>query len=479
MLRSSVIRGLLGTALAVAASAGGSAACQLGPAVSPGGADPAWFGGGAVRLMPLGDSLTLGVGAPGGYRLPLQAELLAKGLAYDFVGSVAYGNPPGTFDPEHEGHGGYRVADLITAYANGQAISDIEGWLAASAPDVVLLHAGTNDMAQPLDWQLAPGHFEELLERAFAASPRLQVVAARIAPTGFDERNLQVETYNRALDRLVRAQVLAGASVYLADVHGALAGIPFDGPDLVHLGPESYGIMANVWASALDELDAPPVPPAEPDPILDWVGALASSEAAPHVAALAADGSGFANGSPWIGEELHAAEGAPGTGAPSSGPGHPLEPANAWRSEPFAIVWQEPGTPVPGESVWFEARLTQAADVSGLQLWSGRAVELADAESGLDWRIYEAARRVSVRTQDAEGVWTDRGELSLRRPPRVRWHPGERFDVEWEDVLRIRLEVVALDSATFDPGEAPGVTRFALSELRLFGTPADAPPAPR
>ncbi|MFM7170907.1 MAG: hypothetical protein ACKOYH_08700 [Cyanobium sp.] len=40
-----------------------------------------------LRIMPMGDSITEGVGSPGGYRLPLYDALTGKGYDVDFVGS--------------------------------------------------------------------------------------------------------------------------------------------------------------------------------------------------------------------------------------------------------------------------------------------------------------------------------------------------------------------------------------------------------
>jgi hypothetical protein len=41
----------------------------------------------AVRVMPLGDSITDGFNVPGGYRVDLWQKLVAGGRTVDFVGS--------------------------------------------------------------------------------------------------------------------------------------------------------------------------------------------------------------------------------------------------------------------------------------------------------------------------------------------------------------------------------------------------------
>lgn len=88
--------------------------------------------------MPLGDSITYGVGDPdnGGCRGPLYAQLANSACTIDFVGSLATGRIP---DPEHEGHFGWR-ADQIA--------NNIGRWLTACPADIILLHIGTNDIDQ-------------------------------------------------------------------------------------------------------------------------------------------------------------------------------------------------------------------------------------------------------------------------------------------------------------------------------------------
>ena len=83
------------------------------------------------RIMPLGDSITAGVGMAekGGYRVNLEDKLVAGGYSFDFVGSLLNG-PASLADKNHQGHGGYTI----------QQVSDaVNSWLAASPSSVVLL----------------------------------------------------------------------------------------------------------------------------------------------------------------------------------------------------------------------------------------------------------------------------------------------------------------------------------------------------
>ena len=102
---------------------------------------------GTVTLMPLGDSITLGVGSSTGssYRGYLQHALWDQRIAYDFLGSQRSGTMPAepsppygdspAYDPDHEGHSGWRI-DEIGAQA--------PCWVAGAQPNIVTLHLGTN-----------------------------------------------------------------------------------------------------------------------------------------------------------------------------------------------------------------------------------------------------------------------------------------------------------------------------------------------
>src|SRR5688572_119733 len=62
---------------------------------------------GKLVLMPLGDSITVGVS--GGYRNDLYTSLTGTGLAVDMVGTQ-YDIGTEVADKDHEGHSGYPIA---------------------------------------------------------------------------------------------------------------------------------------------------------------------------------------------------------------------------------------------------------------------------------------------------------------------------------------------------------------------------------
>src|SRR5512142_3458852 len=164
-----------------------AATAAIGPATT---SQAAPVTGRAVKIMPLGDSITWGVGSSttSSYRADLWRLLTAgAGLAVDFVGSGQSGSLP---DTDNEGHSGWRI-EQITA--------SIDGWLAATTPDVVLLHIGTNDMNQNFDVANAPARLGQLLDRIHTDLPDAVVVVAAIVPSTDPTVNTRVNSFNAAL----------------------------------------------------------------------------------------------------------------------------------------------------------------------------------------------------------------------------------------------------------------------------------------
>ncbi len=211
-----------------------------------------------VKIMPLGDSITYGTygtyvtdGGPeyraseyiAGYRLPLYQSLTNAGCRINFVGSLNDGSAIPDFDPEHEGHGGFR--------SSGVAFYVYE-WLKNNPADVILLHIGTNDF-DPY-FNLDPSDVEKILDKIDLyereTGKEITVVLARIinrqtyhVPTTHFNDNVQA----MAFDRIAR-----GDRIILVDQEGALNYLQ-DMADVLHPNDEGYAKMAEVWLDALSE----------------------------------------------------------------------------------------------------------------------------------------------------------------------------------------------------------------------------------
>ncbi|MGH3730764.1 MAG: GDSL-type esterase/lipase family protein, partial [Micromonosporaceae bacterium] len=132
-----------------------------------------------VNVMPLGDSLTWGYtvknGTPvvvDGYRKDLWTRLRKVGMNVNFVGSCPRPwdewkcNGDGTMgDNNHEGHSGFRIDQLS---------ANVSRWMAVYKPQIVLLMAGTNDIAQRYDLPNAPRRLSAMIDKIRAARPTVR-----------------------------------------------------------------------------------------------------------------------------------------------------------------------------------------------------------------------------------------------------------------------------------------------------------------
>jgi lysophospholipase L1-like esterase len=218
---------------------------------------------GGVRVMPLGDSITDGLVVPGGYRIGLWQRLVAGRYTVDFVGSLSNG-PASLGDHDHEGHSGWRIDQLD---------ANIVTWLRNTTPHTVLLHIGTNDVAQNFDLPNASNRLSALIDHITATVPGVEVFVATIIPLGSASLEANVRTFNAAIPGIVQSKASAGQHVHLVDMHSALTAA--DLADGVHPNAGGYDKMAAVWFSALQSVPGSignpggspsPVPPSSRPP---------------------------------------------------------------------------------------------------------------------------------------------------------------------------------------------------------------------
>jgi lysophospholipase L1-like esterase len=235
------------------AGAGGSAGADdadasTGGAGGAGGSDagfqPCPQTGDPCKVLPLGDSITAGAGAPGGggYRVPLFRKALEAGQSITYVGSQTGG--PSTVDgvpfpDSHEGHSG-RTIDYIAGRIPDPALAD--------GADIVLLMIGTNDMyMQPIG---APERLATLLDEILMLEPEALLVVAQLTP--FPGEDADVQTYNAAIPALVEERAADGKHIVLVDMY-----TEFPEPlieDGVHPNAEGYELMADRWYEKISAL---------------------------------------------------------------------------------------------------------------------------------------------------------------------------------------------------------------------------------
>jgi len=203
--------------------------------------------------MPFGDSITQGYNVAGGYRAPLFHLALAASRSITFVGSANDYSVPNvdgmTFPKNHEGHGGYTIE------GNNGIAQFVATSIPSYKPHIITLMIGTNDINGNNNVADAPNRLGKLLDAIFAKDANILVVLAQMVPTGSDNTNNAVKTYNAAMPNLVATRVSKGQHILLVDMYTAftsnanykqaLLG------DNLHPNQTGYNLMADVWFKAL------------------------------------------------------------------------------------------------------------------------------------------------------------------------------------------------------------------------------------
>jgi lysophospholipase L1-like esterase len=189
-----------------------------------------------IRVMPVGDSITYGSSVNGGYRLPLYDLLTNSGYNVDFIGSQT-GNSTGMADPDHEGHGGWRIDQIDSILLDVLRNED--------DPDVLLLLIGTNDFGQNYDQANATNRLDALIEKIATNRPFCKIVVANLLERG-EPNNTEIQTeFNPAVPFIVSNHAARGQQVYFDDLRSA---VPVaDMPDNLHPGALGYAKMATNW----------------------------------------------------------------------------------------------------------------------------------------------------------------------------------------------------------------------------------------
>ena len=198
----------------------------------------------AVRIMPLGDSIT---GSPGCWRALLWNRLQDAGYTdIDFVGTLGPQGCPVPYDGDNEGHGGA----LVTNVAQQNLLP---GWLAATDPDVVVMHFGTNDVwsDRPVDAILDA--YSTLVAQMRASNPAMKILVAQIIPMNpgtCPECAQRVVALNAAIPGWAESESTAQSPIIVVDQWTGFS-TDTDTYDGVHPNDSGDRKIADRWFPAL------------------------------------------------------------------------------------------------------------------------------------------------------------------------------------------------------------------------------------
>jgi len=209
----------------------------------------------AARVLPLGDSITLGHEAGkdkedwDGYRQDLFELAADAGLWFDYVGTRARG-PATLLDRDHQGVGGIRASEVAP---------DAFELATATAPDVVLLKLGTNEALRDADAATTvPPSILSILRDIDAAMPTAHILVSALAPVDptferygselRDDADALAEAINAALPDTVATARAEGIAVDFVDQPTLTAADLSDG---IHPDSGGYAKIAAEWFDAL------------------------------------------------------------------------------------------------------------------------------------------------------------------------------------------------------------------------------------
>jgi lysophospholipase L1-like esterase len=246
---------LAGTLLAGCGGGGSS-----GSSETPAG--PITGTNGVIRIMPMGDSVTVV-----SYRGQLWDLLAAGGYKnVDYVGPAQTG--AASADPDHAAFGAYKVLNVLRPAGSGSwsvdrydDARDLGVWFDNYVPDVVLLHHGTDDAwgaAAPADVMRA---YSAIVNYARSKKPGVTFLVAQLIPlfpsdcgTGCNDSVVRI---NNAIPAWAASITTAQSRVLVVDQYtGFVPGTMTN--DGVHPNDLGSQFMAKRWYDRLVTLIAHP-----------------------------------------------------------------------------------------------------------------------------------------------------------------------------------------------------------------------------
>ncbi|KAK4200109.1 family 3 putative carbohydrate esterase [Triangularia verruculosa] len=202
-----------------------------------------------LRVMPLGASITEGVGSSDGhgYRDLVRAQLRAQGWNVNMVGSKQNGR---FGDNENEGHPGNTINQVRVEFSKtGKALM----------PNLVLLNAGTNDCIRQIDTNNAGARLKVLIDDVFNAIPGVIVIVSTLAPSR--KNDSCSADLSRQYRDLVANTYKGNPRIGMADLYSAININDHLHPDGIHPNDAGYAIFTSLWMDAFrkleDQLQAP------------------------------------------------------------------------------------------------------------------------------------------------------------------------------------------------------------------------------
>lgn len=194
-----------------------------------------------LRIQPLGDSITKGALSShgNGYRGYLRDMLTEESdKEVDMVGSLRFGNMS---DNDHEGHSGHFLREIGEFYKRS----------IRTRPNVVLIHAGINNMDKEIDVDESPELMEKLIDGVHDEAPDAAILVMPIIWANDTRLQNNTDHFNRILSGIIKKRRDDDMHIYSVSTHMTVA----DLADFKHPNDQGYEKMANAWFRGIKEVN--------------------------------------------------------------------------------------------------------------------------------------------------------------------------------------------------------------------------------
>jgi len=215
--------------------------------------------GESIRIMPMGDSITFGIGETGGYRKYLYDDLTKKGYKIDMVGPEGASRATFngiTYDDNHAGYSGYTIKYGLGFFSGQEGegslfnVLKLKDAVKKAQPDIITLIIGTNDMSGQHSTQSCTNDLHDLLDYIIGDMPSHCTIFLSTIPDLQTNNAANVVAYNEAVKKV--ATEYANKNVKFADIHGCMNGMNDMGTDKVHPNGSGYKKMGDYFAEVID-----------------------------------------------------------------------------------------------------------------------------------------------------------------------------------------------------------------------------------
>ncbi|KAI0490969.1 SGNH hydrolase-type esterase domain-containing protein [Xylaria cf. heliscus] len=195
-----------------------------------------------LRLMPLGGSITHGVGSSdgNGYRKFLYEALESRGFQPTMLGSRKTGTMGSN---SHEGWRGFKIHEIQEKGIKSAKLR---------LPNLFTINSGSNDCIQDFEIGTSGKRIDDMLHRLWEVSPGSTIVLSTLVKNNDEQVNTRVVEINHQIRKLVQRREAEQKRIVLADMYALCGPQVHDLIDGVHPNDTGYKKMADIWYNSIE-----------------------------------------------------------------------------------------------------------------------------------------------------------------------------------------------------------------------------------